>query len=35
MRIQNMVGAALPYHVRAYSNTIGLHDVNRAAPAMC
>jgi hypothetical protein len=34
MLIQNMEGAALFYHVSAQSNTIRLHDVNRAAHAI-
>jgi hypothetical protein len=29
MRIQNMAGAALFYHVGAQSNTVGLRDKNR------
>jgi hypothetical protein len=34
MRIQNMAGAALFYHMGAQSNTIGLRDINRAAHAI-
>ncbi len=34
MRIQNMAGAALFYHISAQSNTIGLRDINRAALAI-
>ncbi len=34
MRIQNMAGAALFYHIGVQSNTIGLRDINRAAHAI-
>jgi hypothetical protein len=34
MRIQNMAGAALFYHIGAQSYTIGLRDINRAAHAI-
>jgi hypothetical protein len=34
MPIQNMAGAALFDHIGAKSNTKGLHDVSRAAPAI-
>jgi hypothetical protein len=34
MRIPNMARAALFDHISAESNTIGLQEVNRAAPAI-
>ncbi len=34
MRIQNVAGTALFYHIGAQSNTVGLRDMNRAAHAI-
>ncbi len=34
IRIQNMTGAALIYHVSAKSNTTGLQNINRAGIAI-